>query len=146
MKTLTALVAALVLTAAPLASFADTTTGLSVDATVNAECTAQGGGAHFGIYDPLIANRSVALETYGAIFLTCTKGSNVGINYTSANQMTSGSNKLNYTIDNADTAKLASQTWGINNQVTFNFHDVIAAGQDVAVGYYSDSPVITITF
>ena len=57
-------------------SHAATNTGnLPVNAIVNASCTISTSPVAFGEYDPIVTNKSVALDGAGTVTTTCTLGS-----------------------------------------------------------------------
>jgi spore coat protein U-like protein len=146
------------------------TGNLTVSATVASSCLVVGPNAlDFGAYDPADAHNTTDLDGSGTITVRCTRGSNAlitlgqganaatGSNCTTPlRQMASGATeRLRYFLysDTLDTV------WGCDtsNDVPFvatnssaataiNVYGTIPAGQNVAVGSYTDTVLVSITF
>ncbi len=143
--------------AAETSSNSPVSTTFAVDANVVPNCTMQGGGFHFGNYDPLVKNKSTAITQYAAVFATCTKGTNASLVSPAVDQKMAGPGDatLAYTLNfgsvyggegfSGDPFSDPS-LWSINRTFALNYIGSIRAGQDVTVGQYSASPVVTINF
>jgi spore coat protein U-like protein len=146
---------------------APTATGTeSVSATVIAKCTVGASSMAFGAYDPLVANKTTALDANGSLSVSCTRGApgvyvtlDTGANGSHASgttrAMASGSNYLSYELY---TTSARTLVWNATNTVsytgitsmasaTLTVYGQIPAGQDVAASSsYSDSVTATVNF
>ncbi len=149
------------------------TTTLPVSASVSANCVITTTSAlNFGAYDPITANVSTALIATGILSVACTKGASglsIGLNLggnTSGGQRYFDANhtfsynvyKPSSNIPNAGCAyaspwgdNLGVNTFSISNSTsktarTYNVCGQIPAGQDVAIGNYSDTITAKIYF
>jgi spore coat protein U-like protein len=143
---------------------AGTSTGtLSVSASVVAVCILGNATLAFGTYNPTSATPLTATTT---VTLTCSLGTpyNIGMGTgsgtgatTTLRVMTSGANTLGYKIfqNSADTTNWGntvgtdtytgtSSTSSLTN--TINIYGQIPAGEAAAVGSYTDSVTMTVTF
>jgi len=144
-------------------------TGLSVSASVTANCTISTTALTFGAYDPLSGS---ALNGTGTVIVACTKGAtgltigmDNGSNFGTKRQMASGAERLPYDLfqppSNTPLAActFAGTAWtntgaGLLTLVdapskaarTYNVCGTIPAGQDVAAGAYADTVSATINF
>jgi spore coat protein U-like protein len=133
------------------------TANLKVTAEVVANCIVTTTDVAFGRYDPVAANRTTPLDSQGAVIVTCTRGAlaavvlDQGQNGTSGTpQMANGAARLRYALY-ADTGHTLPAKWGISftgGALPRNLpvYGRIPAGQDVAVGNYQDTVLVTVTF
>jgi spore coat protein U-like protein len=143
---------------------ATATANLAVSASVSQNCTiAAPSTLAFGSYDPVVANETTDLDAATTITVRCTRGSTgvwvglgLGTNASgSTRRMGSGAERLNYEIY-SDAGR--STVWGdaaltgvsytpaSSAPATLNVYGRVAAGQDAAVGSYSDTVIATINF
>jgi len=148
----------LVAMAAPAA--AQTSANLSVTATVVANCTVSAGAVAFGAYDPTAAG---AVDGSGAFDVTCTQGT-VATLALGAGQhasggvrrLQSGSHFLTYELYK-DAGR--TEAWGASGGAALTLTGApsnaarnitvfgrIPGAQNVGVGSYSDTVVISVTF
>lgn len=160
-----AVAALLGLALAPTPTWAGTATAsLSVSATVAANCTITAGTLAFGSYDPVVANASTDLSGSGTFTVACTKsasgvyvGLGLGANASgSTRRMISGANYLTYELYKDNSA--SPTVWGNTSTTgmsysptsktatTLTVYGKVTAGQDVAVGSYTDTVVMTVNF
>lgn len=168
----TALALGLVLSAAAgAASAAQVNGNFQVTATVSGSCVISGANdINFGTYDPTGAQGTSALDAQGSIAVRCTAGStNVKValdqgmnadagstNETPLRRMVSGSNYLSYqlyqdsgraTVWGDGSAELVIPSFASSiTPVTLDTHGRIPAGQNAAIGSYSDTVGVTVTF
>jgi spore coat protein U-like protein len=166
--TVSALVAASLLAAAPAALAAGTTSGnIGVSATIGANCLLTTVAIAFGVYDPLSAT---PLNGTGQVQLACTVGATPavaldnGLNVNVAQRrLVSSGNFLNYDIYEPATNAAAAACAYTNPYPTvapgftltaapttasrnFNVCGRIPAGQSSPNGTYADTVTATITF
>lgn len=140
------------------------TASLTVTASVTKNCTITAAPVNFGAYDPIAANATAPLDSFGIISVTCTKGAtaNVGLNAGSNSQgltrrMTQGTAQyLTYELYKDSTfATVWGNTTDTDLDVTaapnrnprnFNVYGRILAAQDATVGNYTDTVVATVNF
>jgi spore coat protein U-like protein len=144
----------------------DTAT-LTVSATVNASCTISTAAVAFGSYDPIVSNKSVALNGQGTVTTICTKGSAAKIilsqganaaggssDATPLRQMASGAARLPYflyqdtgrSIIWGNTTATARSDTGTGLASTLTVYGQIPANQFKPVGSYADTVVATVSF
>ena len=167
---LTLLAAALASTALFGNAIAATATqNLTVEASIASECIIAAPGTFaFGAYSPINANNTAALDGSGTVSVTCTSGSTApmitlgeGLYPASAaptaplRPMASAANRLAYFLysdtgrtvawgDTSGTGKLVSAVNGTPSVETI--YGRVTAGQNLPVGAYSDTVVVTVTF
>jgi spore coat protein U-like protein len=142
------------------AQAATATANLTVTATVISVCIVSNGAVAFGSYDP---TSGTALDQSGTFTVTCTKGTSatVGLN-TGANasgsvrRMTDGTDFLSYELykevgrtnvwGNAGGALVSLAAAASNLPQTQTVFGRVTAGQNVGVGAYLDTVLITVTF
>lgn len=148
----------------PAAFAGSATANLNVSASVAAVCTINTSPVAFGAYDPVVANAATALSGTGTVTVACTKGASatvdlgVGNNLSGGSRrMAAGANYLNYALyqDGTHTTVWGSAMTG-GSAETYNsttkaptaltVYGSVPAGQDVAVGSYSDVVVATINY
>lgn len=140
---------------------ATATANLAVSANVPVNCTIAAGTLSFGAYDPLTANAATNLDMTGSFTVSCTNGTpytisldagaNGGKSAAATRAMASGTNYLGYEIY-SDSGRTTIWTSGSSvtstskAPATLTVYGRIPAGQDAAVGSYSDTVVETVTF
>ncbi len=160
--------------ASPAAHAGSASSSFGVSAAVAATCSISTVNMAFGNYDPVTANATTPLTVNGSVTVTCTKGSQVWIDLnpgthaasasgtTRAMQATTagGPEYLSYELYSDNTY---STVWGVGNPSTggngyapapaanknpraFSIYGRIPAGQDSAVGNYSDTVQATVNF
>jgi spore coat protein U-like protein len=147
------------------------TANLTVEATVDANCTISTTAVDFGSYDPITANASADLTAPagGKVTLLCTngasatvtlgQGANAGGGSTAADparRLRDGatSNYLNYTLFSdaglatewGDTAPTGVAHTGTGASADLDVYGVVPGGQNVPVGTYTDTVLATVTF
>jgi spore coat protein U-like protein len=163
-----ALSATIALICAPAAQAATSSTNLGITTTVAANCLVSATPVAFGSYDPMAAT---ATTSTGVLTLTCTQGSapsvaiDLGANASAGQRrMAAGANRLPYDLfqPSANTAgascagastpyPTATPGFALTSAPSiaarnFNVCAQIAPGQDVPVGSYSDTVLVTVTF
>ena len=133
------------------------TANLKVTAEVVANCVVTTTDVAFGRYDPVVANRTTPLDSQGAVTVTCTRGVaaavalDQGQNGASGTpQMANGAARLPYALY-ADSGHTMPARWGISFvggalPRTLAVYGRIPAGQNVGVGNYEDTVLVTVTF
>ncbi len=151
-----------------LGVFAGTTTGsLTVTATVSSACSLSSGGtASFGSYDAVTANATSPLTVDTSFQLQCTNGTNPYIMLSQGNYASSGSTDalpirnmsdgqghlLNYQLyTTAGRTTIWDNAVGLKQPATglmqtIKVYGSIPAGQNVPVGSYLDTVVITVSY
>lgn len=142
------------------------TNNVTVSASITQNCTVGTANIGFGAYDPVVAQRTAALNQSTTISLTCTKGA-TGITLglgPSANTsltpciaplrcLTSGTNTLSYnlysdspggTVWNSPIGE--SVTGGITTATSVTIYGQIPGGQDATVASYTDTVVATVNY
>lgn len=146
------------------------TSNLTVSATINNVCAiSTASSVAFGVYDPVTANATTALQTAsGSLSVTCTSGATepvitlgVGSNPNGAGsaaapqrQMVSAGNLLayylyqenTYTTVWGNTAGSGYAYTGTGTASTITVYGSIPAGQNVPAGSYADTVVATVTY
>jgi spore coat protein U domain-containing protein, fimbrial subunit CupE1/2/3/6 len=160
-------VAALSLSAPAFAGSHGTTFNVSSDVVAN--CSIQATDLDFGNYDPVVANKTTALDVNTSVNVLCTKGAagvTVGLNlgsHTSAGSRfmldAVSSDTLQYELysdsaggtvwGNAGAGLVAWATFGpigAGAGVSKTIYGRIPAGQDKSVGHYTDVVTATVNF
>jgi spore coat protein U-like protein len=170
MKLRIALVAIAAMLAADRALFAATaTTTFTVTASVSANCTITATGISF-TYDPIGANATTAATATGTVTIACTKGSGPSIGLSTGNNagavagvtraMANGTNRLGYELYQPTAAPGNGGVWtdigganplnaGVSPSKAARSYTVegsVPAGQDAAIGSYSDTITATVNF
>jgi spore coat protein U-like protein len=147
----TAVVAAVAFLPHP-AEGATATANLTVQAAVPARCTIAANTLNFGNYDP---NGAANITSTGTVTLTCTRNTPYSVVLTSANNFRmndGGTNNLAYTLYQPNNTTVWDGTHAVagsapsRNAIPLTVNGVLAPGQDVPTGNYSDSVVATVTF
>jgi len=139
---------------------AATTANLSISATVVSSCAVTAGTLAFGSYDPTASGN---VDQDGSFTVACTKGTvatvglNAGLNASGgARRMSNGTDFLTYELYK-ETGR--TNVWGesggaartlpaapSNVSQAVNVHGRVAPAQNVGVGSYNDTVLITVTF
>ncbi|HQR30199.1 MAG TPA: spore coat protein U domain-containing protein [Anaeromyxobacteraceae bacterium] len=153
MKRLATVAVAAVLLAAPRASLAaPATASFKVSAKVPGACTVTAQDIAISAYDP---NAATAATATGNLTLTCTRGTvySVALSTTSGWTMKdAGGNPLTYQIQQGGTGtpwnetSLVKGTAADKKPFTLPATLVVATGQDVPVGDYTDNVSVTVNF
>lgn len=144
------------------------TSNLTVSSDVPNNCTISAGSISFGSYDPISANYNTDASGTGTVTVTCTSGTSATIKLgqgsnadpasTDAIPMRrlkdAGTNRLSYGLyrDNihtqiwGNTAGTGVAYSGTGNAQAMTVFGLIAAGQNVPAGSYSDTVVAEISF
>ena len=137
--------------------------GFGVGASVIRSCDIETTPLAFGVYDPLVLHASQPLDREASVTFTCTKGTpatlslNGGLHASgAARYLSSGSAVLQYELFK-DAGR--TQRWGEGDADalqageapsqaprTFVVFGRILPGQDIPVGTYTDSVVLTVEF
>ena len=146
---------------------ATATSNLSTTATVVANCSISTSAVAFGNYDPIVANKTVALDASGTVTVTCTSGSattvtlgqgtnpNTGsLAATPLRQMALTTNRLSYDLYSdtarsviwADTTATGVAHTGTGAAVALTVYGRVPANQNKPAGAYADTVVATVTF
>jgi spore coat protein U-like protein len=141
-----------------------TSSSLSVTATVSKNCTISTAPVTFGAYDPVVANATAPLDRTGTVTVTCTKGATATVGLGPGNnaqgttrRMSGGTAAfLTYELYQDSTH---STVWGNTtgnmlpipaapnrNPRDFIVYGQVAAAQDATVGSYTDTVVATVNF
>ncbi len=143
-------------------------TNLPISVSVNANCAVAASSVAFGVYDPLAAT---AASATGSLTITCTQGSapsvavGLGLNAQgSVRRLSSGTAFIPYSLFQPSSNTPGAGCVGASVPFpstapgfaltaapsiaarTYNVCAQIAPGQDVAVGNYADTVVVTVTF
>ncbi|HKB79430.1 MAG TPA: spore coat U domain-containing protein [Thermoanaerobaculia bacterium] len=136
----------------------------TVTATVSAECTVSTSAVSFGLYDPVSANAAAPKDATGTVNVYCTAGTlatvalDLGSHAAgSTRKMLGGTGDLLqyelyrdaartvvWNAVNTDSGTSASKTTPINGG--FMAYGRIFAGQDVRIGGYSDTVLVTVNY
>lgn len=149
---------------------------VSAQSTVDTFCTVTTTALNFGPYDPIVANTTASLDngTTGSVIITCVKGTSATIALGNGLYFAGGTRQMQHATkatvflayqlyqppSNAAGATCtfpASTLWSSTstltppaapdkNSRTFNVCGTVPAGQDVEMGTYSDTVVVTVTF
>jgi spore coat protein U-like protein len=141
------------------------TADLRVLAEVISNCQISTEDVNFGVYDPIVANRTTPKDATGKLHLQCTLNTQTKIELdngqnAAGNQraMLGGSFKLNYELyqDPAHTQRWGSAAeakpftgtgpGGGSMATAINVPGVLPAGQNVGAGSYLDTILVTVVF
>jgi spore coat protein U-like protein len=152
--------------ATPRLHAATATANLSVSASVSANCLITAGTLAFGAYDPVFTNASTDLTGSGTFTVACTKnasgvwigmglGLNAGAGTVRKMRVGATANYLDYELYQ-EVAR--TNVWG-NTQLTgvsyvptskapatITVYGTVPQNQDVEVGSYTDTVVMTVNF
>jgi len=137
---------------------------ITMTVIVSAECTVSTTSVNFGAYDPVAANAATPLDSTGTVNVFCTTGTlatvalDLGTHASgSTRRMLSGvANFLTYEVYkdaarsvvwnsvNTDSGTSASKTTAINGG--FIAYGRIPSGQDVTMGSYNDTLLVTVNY
>jgi spore coat protein U-like protein len=160
MKLRFALLAALALCLAATSTFAGTTsTNMTVSATVQGSCSVSADPLPFPAYDPTAPDQTQGLTQ---LRYTCATGLNPVISLSGVNGAGDGThydlaNGVNHLFYSLHSGGYTQTTWGNSTgytvtgtgdgaQHTLTIYGVIAPGQNVANGSYTDTITIELTF
>jgi spore coat protein U-like protein len=145
------------------------TTTFNVSSDVVANCTIAAADLSFGNYDPVVANKTTALDVNTSVTVLCTKGaSGVNVGLDTGNHP-SGGNRFMLDGASGDTLQYelysdsaggtvwgnsgtAVVTWpvfgpiGAGAGVSHTIYGRVPAGQDKSVGHYTDIVTATVNF
>jgi spore coat protein U-like protein len=158
-----AALAACIAALAPVSTHAGTASGnMAVSLSISNNCAIGTSTMAFGGYDPIVTNKTTALTATGSITITCNQNTvgtvalNNGLYSANASgttrAMASGTNYLSYELY---TTSARSVVWSSTNTVsdtgtgsaqTLSVYGTIPAGQNKAIGSYSDTVTVTVTF
>ncbi len=136
----------------------------TINATVPAECTVSTTPVNFGSYDPVVANATTPLDSTGSVNVYCTKGTVATValdsgshaSGTTRRMLGSAGDLLRYELyrdagrsviwntTNTDSGASASKNTPIN--AGFIAYGRIPAGQDVGIGSYNDTVLVTVNY
>ncbi len=151
------------------AEAATATSNFTVTATVTANCTISTVGITFGAYDPVVANKTTAKDANGTVTVSCTNGATTTIGMSQGSnptgtstaaapdrRMISGADYLSFALyqdaarttvwGDVGTPSVVTYTSTGVAASTINIYGRIPAGQDAAVGTYTDTVTATISF
>jgi spore coat protein U-like protein len=153
-KSLVPIALAFALIAIAPAAFAGSAPGtLTVTASVAANCTISGATLGFGAYDPVVTNDSSNLDAATTMSVACTKGIAPKITAALGGTITNGTDTLNYLLfsNTGRTTTFVSPGFTMPAAAgkapqTLTIYGRIAGGQDVGVGAYNGTTVVTVNF
>jgi spore coat protein U domain-containing protein, fimbrial subunit CupE1/2/3/6 len=144
------------------------TADLTVQATVDANCTIATTAVDFGSYDPIVANLSSDKPGTGKVTLLCTNGASATVTLSQGANADSGSTDaaplrrmkhgttdyLSYLLYSdsghndvwGNTAPTGFVHTGNGTSTDLTVYGVLTAGQNKPVGAYTDTVVATVTF
>jgi len=145
------------------------TANLTVQATVDANCTISTTMVDFGSYDPIVANLTTDLQAPagGKVTLLCTNGASATVMLGQGANPDTGSTAANpsrqlkhgasdylsytlysdaYTTEWGDTAPTGVAHTGTGASADLAIYGVIPQGQNKPVGTYTDTVLATVTF
>jgi spore coat protein U-like protein len=152
-----------ILAASPVVAAGTATTTFSVSATVVATCSVSAAALSFGTSIPTPINLNV--DATSTLTATCSAnspytvalnaGTGTGATF-AARKLSSGANSLNYTLytdanrstvwgDGTGSSSLSNQT-GTGAAQTITVYGRISSGQTPAIGSYTDTVTVTISF
>jgi spore coat protein U-like protein len=154
--------------AAPAVHAATAVSNFTVSAAVTATCSISTVNMNFGNYDPITTHATTPLDVNGSVTIACTRGTNTWIDLSPGSNSASavgttramaaaGPSYLSYELYQDNTF---TPVWGVGNPGnafvppvapsraprTFTIYGRIPAGQDSAVGNYSDTVTATVNF
>jgi spore coat protein U-like protein len=153
-KSLVPIALAFALIAVAPATFAGSTPGtLTVNASVAANCTISAATLNFGAYDPVVTNDVANLDATTTMNVACTKGIAPKITAALGGTITNGTDTLNYLLF-SNTGRITTfVSPGFTMPAapgkapqTLTIYGRIAGGQDVGVGAYTGTTLVTVNF
>jgi spore coat protein U-like protein len=138
------------------------TANLQVTAEVVANCNMTANNIAFGPYDPVVANKSAHLERIDIVSMQCTPGTAVRMELDNGQHASGGqramtgppNGRLSYEIYRSNNhnvrfgtgADAQDKVAGSNGRLGFWMYSRLPAGQNMPVGSYSDTVLVTITY
>ena len=149
---------------------------VTAQASVDTFCTVAASALAFGAYDPIVANTTAPLNngTTGSVIITCVKGTSATIALGNGLYFAGGTRQMRHatkptvflpyqlyqpptnaagapctfpgTTAWTTTSVLTTTSAPDKSSRTFRVCGTVPAGQDVEVGTYSDTVVVTVTF
>jgi spore coat protein U-like protein len=156
--------AATFLLSIPARSQAGSVTGsLAVTASISSNCTVNASTMPFGAYDPIVANKTIALNATGAISITCniSTPATVTLNAGLYGAFATGTTRAmkdgaaDYLSYELYTSAARTTVWNASNSVGYvgtgsasplSVYGQILAAQTKPAASYSDSVGITVSF
>jgi spore coat protein U-like protein len=154
-KTLVPIALAFALIAVAPAAFAGSQNGtLTVTASVAANCTISSATLGFGAYDPVVTNDVANLDASTTMSVACTKGVAPKITTaTAGGTITGPGGTLNYLLFSDAGRTTSFVTPGLTMPAapgkapqTLTIYGRIAGNQDVGVGAYTGTTLVTVNF
>lgn len=164
LKSLVASMAAVGIAAVAAPAFAGSASAnVVVTATVIPSCLIVATPVAFGVYDPVFANASGNVDSFGTLTITCTKGSDQTIALDNGSNASGSTRRMGDGLGNHLTYELyqdssRSQVWGSGSSAytpptatsalprIFTVYGRMAGGQDATLGLYTDIVVATVNF
>lgn len=162
-STLSLVVLTAIAVATPVFAQSPATANLPVSASVVGNCTITTAAVAFGNYDPVGVNAATDLDATGSVTVTCTRGAGLSIDLGLGNNASGAARRMKDAGTNYMGYELYSNAgrttvWGTGasgltivgapniTPRVYTVYGRVAAGQDVAVGNYTDTVVASINY